>query len=88
MATDQGKTEMDKVTLADYYKHWKRASTTYEPLLLAESVYALSLNLIPSNVVILSAMVAWFVGSRGTKQRNHAPTAEPMCYVNPRRLIW
>ena len=79
---------MDEVTLADYYRHWKRASTTYEPLSLAESVYALSLSLIPSNVVTLFAMVAWFGGSRGTKQRNHALTAEPMCYVNPRRLIW
>ena len=88
LATDQGKTEMDEVTLADHYKHWKRASTTYEPLSLAGSVYAPSLSLIPSNVVTPSAMVALFAGSRGTKQRNHVPTAEPMCYVNPRRLIW
>ena len=74
--------------MADYSKYSKRVSTTSELLSLAESVYALSLSLIPLNVVTLSAMVALFAGSRGTKQRNHAPTAEPMCYVNPRRLIW
>ena len=78
---------MEEVTLAEYYRHWKRALTTYEPLLPAESVYALSLSLTRSSVVTLSAMVALSAGSRGTKQRSHAPTAEPMCYGHPPRLI-
>lgn len=78
---------MEEMTPSDYYKHWKRASTTYEPSLPAESVYALSLNLTPSNVATLSATVALFVGLRGTGPRNLAPTAEPMCCVRPPRPI-
>lgn len=78
---------MEEVNLADYYRHWKRALTTYEPSLPVESVYALSSSLIPSNVVTLSATVALSVGSRGTKQRNHAPTAEPTCDVRLPQLI-
>ena len=60
---------------------------TYELSLPVESVYGLSSSLIPSNVATLSAMGAWFVGSREIKQRNHAPTAEPMCYVRPLQPI-
>ena len=78
---------MEEITRSDYYKLWKRASKTYEPSSPAESVYALSSSLTPSNVVTLSAMVALFVGLKGTEPRDHAPIAEPMCCVRPPQPI-